>query len=150
MKIYNQDKTQILDNPDFNLGYLKPDQLVHHIETQEEIKEQFHYRTIAEYENGGKDVEKVIDVEGRPAIEEHDEYEDIQVYVLYTQEELLEIEKDKLRAWREDYFRIIDRAAWYDSLTDEEKTEVKQFRNELLDITETLIKPSIPDCVRRV
>lgn len=150
MKIYNQDKTQIIDNPDFNLGYLKQDQIVHHIEAQEEVKEQFHYRTIAEYANGGKDVEKVIDVEGRPAIEEHDEYEDIQIYVLYTQEELLEIEKDKLREWREDYFRIIDRAAWYDSLTDDEKTEVKQFRKELLDITETLIKPTIPDCVRRV
>ncbi len=149
MKIYNQEKTQIIDNPDLNKGYLKPDQLVHHIEAQEEIKEQFHYRTIAEYENGGKDVEKVIDIQGRPAIEEHDEYEDIQVYVLYTQEELLEIEKDKLRAWREDYFKIIDRAAWYDSLTDDEKTEVKQFRQELLDITETLIKPSIPECIRR-
>lgn len=150
MKIYNQEKTQIIDNPDLTKGYLKQDQLVHHIEAQEEVEEKFHYRTIAEYANGGKDVEKVIDVVGKPAIEEHDEYEDIQVYVLYTQEELLEIEKEKLRAWREDYFKIIDRAAWYDSLTDDEKMEVKQFRKDLLDITETLIKPTVPDCVEEV
>ena len=59
----------------------------------EEIKEQWHYKTIIEYPNGGKDVEKVIDVIGVSAKDSWDEYEDILRYIPYTDEELEEINK---------------------------------------------------------
>lgn len=89
MKIYNEDKTQILDNPDLKKGWLKPDQIViKTIPATEEVEEQGHYVTIREYENGGKDVEWVVDVEGIPAKPETYEYENIQVYIPFTEEEL--------------------------------------------------------------
>lgn len=148
MKIYNKEKTIILENPDLEKGYLVNDKIVvKTIPAQEEVQEQFHYVTVKEYENGGKDVEKVIDVEYQPAVPEHDETEDIQVYIPYTIDEYFEKQKNKLREWREQYFKIIDCAVWYDCLTQEEKEQVKQFRYALLDITETMVKPAVPSCV---
>ena len=89
MRIYNETKSQVLENPDLTKGYLKQDKIVvKTIPTTEEVQEQFHYVTIKEYENGGKDVEKVIDVEYQPAKPESYEYEDIQVYILFTEEQL--------------------------------------------------------------
>lgn len=38
----------------------------------------------------GMDIEEVIDVEKKDAVEAYDEYEDIQIYKLYTEEELKE------------------------------------------------------------
>lgn len=64
-----------------------------------------------------------------------------------TEEELLERQKQELRKWREKFFDVIDCAVWYDCLTDKEKQEVKVFRYALLDITQTLEKPTIPACV---
>ena len=111
------------------------------------MQEQSHIEVVKEYPNGGKDVKTVIDVPYQPAMPEREETEDIKVYIPYTDEELLEREKQQLRAWREKYFNIIDCAVWYDCLTDEEKQEVKDFRYALLDITETMTKPTIPNCV---
>ena len=63
MRVFNEDKTQELKEYDLNKGHLELDKLfVKHNEAVEEIKEQWHYETIAEYPNGGKDVEKIIDV----------------------------------------------------------------------------------------
>ena len=47
------------------------------------------------YPNGGKDVKKVIDAPGVEAKEAWDEYETIQRYMLYTEEELEEIKNQK-------------------------------------------------------
>ena len=85
MKIYNQDKTQELQEYDLSKGYLQQDKLF--IKHYDAVEEQGHYETIKEYENGGKDVEWVVDVEG---VEEHDEFEDIQIYIPYTEQELAE------------------------------------------------------------
>ena len=99
MKIYNEEKTQVLENPDLKKGWLKQDKIViKTIPATEEVKEQFHYVTIKEYENGGKDVKKVIDVEYQPAKPETYEYEDIQVYVPFTEEELTQNEIYELEA----------------------------------------------------
>lgn len=153
MKIYDETKTQILENPDLELGYLKHDTIV--IETipaSPEVQEVFHYE-YKEYKNNkgevyGRDRFKIIDTPYQPAVEEHDVTEEIQVYVLYTEEELIEMKKSKLRGWRETMFDIIDCAVWYDTLTDEEKQEVKDFRLALLDITITMEKPNLPECVK--
>ena len=152
MKIYNESKTEIIENPDLEKGYLRLDTLIlNSYPAQEELEEQFHY----EYKNYidakgriyGKDRIKIIDRPYQPAREAYDETEEIQIYKLYTQEELLEKQKQDLRNYREEFFKIIDCAVWYDCLTQEEKEEVKQFRKALLDITQTLTKPTIPSCV---
>jgi hypothetical protein len=89
MKIYNQEKTEILENVDLDKGYLKEDKIcITIIPLQEEIKEQYHYETVAEYSNGGKDIKKVVDIPYQPYIPEHEEYEQIQVYIPYTQKEI--------------------------------------------------------------
>lgn len=152
MKIYNQSKTELLESVDLEKGYLKEDKLVLRIvPAQEEVQEQFHYE-YKDYTNDkgevyGRDRIKIIDVPYQPAVEEHEETEDIKVYIPYTEQELLDRKKQELRNWREKYFNIIDRATWFDSLTEEERAEVHEFRNALLDITISLEYPEIPECV---
>lgn len=94
MEIYNE-QMELVENPDLSLGYLKLGTRTEHHEAIEGVEEVWHYETIAEYPNGGKDVEKVIDVPGVEAKEAWDEEIQIQVYVLYTQEELDAIEAQK-------------------------------------------------------
>ena len=150
MTIYNQAKTKVLKTVDLEKGYLVKDKrFVKSVPATSEVQEQSHWEVIAEYpETGGQDVVKVIDVPYSPAVEAHDEYEDIQVYIPYTADELLNKKQEELRAWRQDYFAVIDAAVWYDCLTEEEKAEVRAFRYALLDITTTLTKPTIPACVQ--
>lgn len=102
MKVYNENKTIELNEYDLSKGYLKDDKIfVRHHEEQPEIKEVSHIEIVKEYPNGGKDAIEVIDVPYQPARPAYDEYEDIQVYVPYTKEELAKIEisnlKQKLR-----------------------------------------------------
>lgn len=78
-----------VENPDLSLGYLREEKiLITHHPAVEAIAEQWHYETIAEYPNGGKDVKKVVDVPGVEAREAWDEYEMISRYIPYTEEEL--------------------------------------------------------------
>lgn len=100
MKVYNQEKTEILTEYDLTKGYLQADTITHHIPAVKGVKEQFHYETVKKYPNGGKDVKKVIDVAGVKAIPAHDETEKIQVYIPYTAEEYAET-KAKRQAWRD-------------------------------------------------
>ena len=147
MKVYNQDKTQILTEYDLEKGYLVSDKiLVDTLPVQEEIKEQGHYETIREYPNGGKDVKWVVDVAGQKAREETPVYEDIQVYVPYTEEEIVE----QLRYKREDEcFSLINRGQlWYDTLTPEQYAELQKWYKDWLDITETKIIPEKPEWLK--
>ena len=94
MRVFNEDKTQELKEYDLNKGHLELDKLfIRHHKAVEEIKEQWHYETIAEYPNGGRDVSKVIDVPHQAPQEAFDEYEDIYVYIPYTDEELEKLNK---------------------------------------------------------
>ena len=89
MRVFDESKTTKLTEYDLSVGYLKPDKLfIAHHEAQEAVEGQFHYETIKEYPNGGKDVKKVWDVEPQEAREAWDEYEDIQVYIPYTQAQI--------------------------------------------------------------
>ena len=77
-----------MENPDLTLGWLEDKtQIIHHdaVAGAEEVS---HYETLAEYPNGGKDVQKVVDVPGVEAKDAWDEEEQVQVYHLYTAEEL--------------------------------------------------------------
>ena len=88
MRIFDKTKTIELTEYDLEKGYLKPDVLETNIPEQTAIEEVFHYEVIREYPNGGRTMEKVVDVEGRPYIPAHVETEEIQIYVPYTEREL--------------------------------------------------------------
>ncbi|SCJ65674.1 Uncharacterised protein [Anaerotruncus sp. 2789STDY5834896] len=81
-----------LETYDNTKGYLVNDKvLIARHEAVEAVEEQGHFETIAEYPNGGKDVEWVVDTLGVEAAEAWDEYEDIYRYIPYTEAELAEI-----------------------------------------------------------
>ena len=84
MRVFNQSKTEELQEYDQSLGYLQNDTLVTHFPEVQAVKEQGHYKVIAEYPNGGKDVEWIVDVEGVEYQPEHDEEEDILVYICFN------------------------------------------------------------------
>lgn len=93
MRIFDESKTVELIEYDLAKGYLKPDIITHDIPEQPAVEGKWHYETVREYSNGGKDVEKVVDVEGNPYIAAHTETEDIQVYVPYTEDELAKMDR---------------------------------------------------------
>lgn len=146
MKVYNQDKTILLEEYDLNKGYLKEDVLTTHYPEVKEIKEQGHYVTIAEYPSGGKDVEWVVDVKGVEYQPARDEEEQIYVYVPYTQEEIIENKKNSLRAKREaECFPVINRGKlWYDNLTEYQIEELDKWYRGWLNVTDTLVVPEKP------
>lgn len=108
MKIYNELKNEILTNIDLTKGYLKNDKLIiKTIPAQEEIKEKFHYE-FKEYSNGGKDRIKIIDVPYQNAKPETYEYEEIQIFVPYTVNQIIDkrINELKLLLSKTDYQAI--------------------------------------------
>lgn len=94
MRIYNAEKTKVLENVDLELGYLQGDRLL----ISEEQQEQFHYEE-KKYDNGGIARYKIVDKPYKPA-----EYEDIQVYILYTKKELNQNKINELTSWFDNYF----------------------------------------------
>lgn len=171
MKIYNEEKTQELIDPDLEKGYLYDDKLLvkHHdavpekvIKTVEEQVKAYqaqgkevilgdlgknYYLTISftpKTEGMGADGREVVPIYPlvEPAKEAWDEYEDIQVYHPYTEEEYVEY----LRSEREAIcFPVINRgAAWYARLTDEQKEELQVWYQAWLDAPETGVKPATP------
>lgn len=93
-EIYNENMERI-EHPDLTLGYLRPGTRTEHHEAVEGVTEVWHYETVAEYPNGGKDVQKVVDVPGVEAREAWDEEIPIQIYVPYTQDELDRIDAER-------------------------------------------------------
>ena len=88
----------VIENPDLTLGYLTDDTEETTHPAVEGVEELFHYETVAEYPNGGKDVRKVIDRPGVQAQEEWVEKVPIQKYILYTAEELAAQEEERKKA----------------------------------------------------
>lgn len=88
----------VVENPDLTLGYLtaSTEEITH--PAVEGVEELFHYETVAEYPNGGKDVRKVVDRPGVKAQEEWVEQVPIQRYVRYTAEELAAQEEARKKA----------------------------------------------------
>lgn len=109
MKVFDITKTQELKEYDLTKGYLRKDTLVTILPEQQEQEEVFHYKTLAEFSNGGKSVEKVVDKEAVPYLPEREEVEDIQVYVEYTEAEIKEIKNQKEIRALEQWFTTYDR-----------------------------------------
>lgn len=102
MRIFDVNNNE-LTNPDLFRGYLREDKIF--IKRHEAIaptEEQWHYEVVREYPNGGKDIKKVIDVFGVEAQEAWDEYEDIQRYIEYTEDELANMDKPSTLSQRLD------------------------------------------------
>lgn len=109
MRIFDE-YGNLLELYDETKGYLKNDSLfVCHHEAVEAVEEQGHWETIAEYPNGGKDVDWIVDVPAVAAQEAWDEYEDIYRYIPYTEEELAEREAAEEEAKRNSpEYRILE------------------------------------------
>lgn len=124
--------------PNLENGRLVEEQIVkvHHAAT-EAVEEVFHYVVVAEYPNGGKDVEKVIDIPGVPAREAWDEYETVQRYVEFSAAEKIrnQIAALKQKLVETDYIaaKAVDAMAAADSLT-ALLAALKSIRTEYADV----------------
>ena len=98
MRVFNKDKTVELTEYDLTKGRLVPDELfVAHHEAVKAFPEVGRYVVTKEYPNGGKVVEWVVDIPGVEARAAYDEYENIQVYIPYTEAELAAFEIVELK-----------------------------------------------------
>lgn len=143
-KIFNENKTKELSSEDIDLelGYLENDILEVHHDAVQAQEEEGHYVTIAEYENGGKDVQWVVDkpkIEGKEAYVERLE---IQVFKRYSEEELKRINDEKrLEALKKtladtDYKAIKYAEGYY---TEEEYQPIKEHRESLREQIRSII-----------
>lgn len=119
--IYNEDKSETynLDDLDLNKGRLEIRTEVIHHEAVAAVEEVSHYEVIAEYPNGGKDVEKVIDKPGQEAKAAYDETVEYQVYIPYSETDIrlaeIEVELAQFEQWlaETDYKAIKYLEGWY-------------------------------------
>ena len=97
MKIIDESGA-VIESPDLTLGYLtdSTEEVTH--PAVEGVEELFHYETVAEYPNGGKDVQKIVDRPGVQAQEAWTEQVPIQKYIRYTAEELAAQEEERKKA----------------------------------------------------
>lgn len=108
MRILDENNIELTeDQINLELGYLQLETIIsEHHEAIKEVEEVGHYEIIAEYPNGGKDVKWVIDVPHEDAKEAWDEYEDIQRYILYTEEQLAAKEAERKAKEEEEAFQL--------------------------------------------
>ena len=124
----------VVENPDLTLGYLttSTEEITH--PAVEGVEEQWHWETVTEYPNGGKDVQKIVDRPGVKAQEEWVEQVPVQRYIRYTAEELAaqEAERKKAEAWK----KLPDTvAALHAALADADALNVDQdYRLTLLEL----------------
>ena len=133
MKIIDENGAAI-EKPDLTLGYLtsSTEEITH--PAVEGVEEQWHWETVTEYPNGGRDVRKVIDVPGVPAQAAWTEQVPIQKYIRYTAEELAAQEeaRKKAEAWE----KLPDTVA---ALQEDNKTlkeENKMLKQCLMEMSE--------------
>lgn len=89
MKILDENNNILDENTiDFEDGHLVPDTLTIEHPAVEAVAEQGHYVTTAEFPNGGKEVEWVVDVPRVKGRDAWTETEEIRRYVPYTAEEI--------------------------------------------------------------
>lgn len=136
MDVYNKAKTKKLDTYDLEKGYLKEDTLTIHIDEVQAVEEQGHEEIIAEYPNGGKDVQYVIDVKGVAYQPAHDVEQAIYVYIPYTKAELTTMANQKRIAELKQLLKDSDyKAIKYAEgcYTEDEYKETKELRQSYRD-----------------
>ena len=105
MRVFNEDKTQELKTYDLKYGYLKDDKIK--VGRFQGVDEQGHYEDIADEETGEIENLYVIDI---PMQSPYDIYEDIQVFVPYSTEQvtkntIIEL-KELLQKYKEDVEQV--------------------------------------------
>ena len=97
MRILDKNNNEVKE-VDRSKGYAVPERIViaHH-EAVEAVEEKGHWVTTAEYPNGGKDIEWVVDVPAVEAKEAYDEYEDILRFLQFTEAELATMRINELK-----------------------------------------------------
>lgn len=90
-EVYDQ-QGNLLEEYDLNLGRLVESTRTVHHPAVDGVEDAWHWETLREYPNGGKDVRKVIDVAGVEAQEAWDEEVPVSLFIPYTQEELKAIQ----------------------------------------------------------
>ena len=133
MKIIDENGAAI-ETPDLTLGYLtdSTEEIIH--PAVEGVEEQWHWETVTEYPNGGKDVQKIIDRPGVLAREEWVEQVPVQRYIRYTAEELVAREEARKKA--EALEKLPETVA---ALQEDNKTlkeENKMFKQCLMEMSE--------------
>lgn len=178
MKVYNKDKTEQLYSYDLTKGSLIADKILISIlpkieykpgksvlekvkdyQTQNieiiNIRGQY-YKVDKSFSSGGKSVTLItpdLEVLEQP---EKEVYEDIYVFIPFTDNELLERQKEELRKQREtDCYYYINRnyiisgksVSWYDTLTTEQQKIVDAWVQAWRDVTTTLTVPQKPEFI---
>lgn len=134
MRVFNKDKTKELFVYDLGKGYLVAEKLfvAHHPEVSPR-QEIWHHEVKETFPNGGKTVERVVDYPAEEGKAAWDEYEDIQVYVPYSEEQLknkrAEEIKKRLSQLSEDFIQSFA-GAFIEDIEDRKK-EFSQLHNEL-------------------
>ena len=125
----------VVESPDLTLGYLTDDteEVTH--PAVEGVEEQWHWETVTEYPNGGRDVRKVIDVPGVPAQAAWTEQVPVQRYIRYTAEELAAQEEARKKQEAKDKLPETVAALQEDNKTlKEENAMLKQCLMEMSEI----------------
>ena len=93
MAIYDESLENIIENPDLDKGHIESRKkfVKHHDEQKREVKYEVMEGTITNSNPNGLRRE----IEITPYLAAYDEYEDVNVYVLYTEEELKQKEEEK-------------------------------------------------------
>jgi hypothetical protein len=135
MKILDENGAAI-ETPDLTLGYLtdSTEEIIH--PAVEGVEEQWHWETVTEYPNGGKDVQKIIDRPGVLAREEWVEQVPIQKYIRYTAEELVAREEERKKAEAREKLPETVAALQEDNKT--LKEENKMFKQCLMEMSEIM------------
>lgn len=139
MRIFDKHDKE-LQECDYEKGYLVEERrFVAHHKAVEAVEEKGHWETIAEYPNGGKDVDWIVDVPAVEAKEAWDEYEPIMRLVEFTAQQIaartIAELKEKLQSTDYAILKIVEgaatmadyaetikqRAAWRKEINDLEK-----------------------------
>lgn len=133
MRVFNENKTKELFHYDLELGFLKTDRIVSKTHPEIPATEGVGHYKNTYFPNGGIEREWVWDIEPQNAVESLDEYEEVQVYVPYTEEQLkekrvLEI-KERLSQLSEDF--VQSWAGAYIEDIEERKKEFAELHNQL-------------------
>lgn len=94
-EVFTPDGLTVLEVYDLALGRLEQRTRTVHHDAVAAVTEVFHYETLAEYPNGGKDVRRVVDVPGVEAKAAYDEEVSYTAYIPYTEEELAQIKAEE-------------------------------------------------------
>ena len=126
----------VVENPDLTLGYLtgSTEEITH--PAVEGVEEQWHWETVTEYPNGGRDVQRVVDVPGVPAQAAWTEQVPVQRYTRYTAEELAAQEEARKKQEAKD--KLPETVAALQKENETLKKESEMHKQCLLEMSETV------------